>query len=627
VLGFYFYYYVLAGQWSYYFSGVWTRDSDQATSVMQPGTHFSDVPVAVAAPLTLLCFAVVSVALFRMLELLMAQRGDAPDRARHRTLVVAGYVAFLSFYIFAGQPLLREAPSLVVEAAWLLVIIAATTMFWRRWGRCESDFVQERFAQKILRKWQWGDAPPSDRLQDIYLVHSERSREREARLAAYAETLREMVHDGVVSKGELVILDSLRRQLGITDKDHKRILDQLKEEDRLLFDPDHQETIEEQLQLGQYRRELLRSALVALRSGDPITAESLADSRDHYNISPEKHALCVAELSATSGPLADLLRAEIREVERLAAAASLDAAAESSSYDFLRYLCRWRGGRRSALARDFLRAIEDRAPFEESLAHALESLREPTPAPARPEPLLDLSCDESPYLRAAAVHLLTRFEDDRAVQTAVARTEDDVAIVRETAYHALRVRGLLDPKQTARALSDSSPAVRQAAVGDREESGKQLYATLNKRALLSSLTTLERMMFVQRVPLLAELDPEDLEAVTELSSERRLKAGQVLCKEGESGDELFLVLSGQVKAWRGDPSAPSILGVSGPGSCIGELAALGGGARSATLSAEEPTRVLVLSGVDVRNLLLRRPSVAQELIDVLVQRLQQALTS
>ena len=88
------------------------------------------------------------------------------------------------------------------------VVIAASAIFFRRWARSEADFVKEKFAEKILKKWEWGDEPPAENLQDIYLLHSERTKEREQRLQAYKETVRDMVADGLVTKNELVLLDS-----------------------------------------------------------------------------------------------------------------------------------------------------------------------------------------------------------------------------------------------------------------------------------------------------------------------------------------------------------------------------------------------------------------------------------
>lgn len=98
-------------------------------------------------------------------------------------------------------------------------------------------------------------------------------------------------------------------------------------------------------------------------------------------------------------------------------------------------------------------------------------------------------------------------------------------------------------------------------------------------------------------PLLAGLtDAEfaDLEAATvELS----LAAGDILCRDGDPADDIYFICSGALRAevTSGDGGPQTRLLTMGPGSALGEVALLDGGTRSATVVAEAPTRVRVLS--------------------------------
>ena len=68
---------------------------------------------------------------------------------------------------------------------------------------------------------------------------------------------------------------------------------------------------------------------------------------------------------------------------------------------------------------------------------------------------------------------------------------------------------------------------------------------------------------------------------------RSLQAGEVLAREGEAGDELYLVLDGVL-----DVSVDGrALGDLGPGAVVGERAILEGSTRTATLTATTPVRV------------------------------------
>jgi hypothetical protein len=56
VFSFYFYYYLYAGNWDYYFSGAWTHEANQLTTVLSPGFYLFNKPIPipklVAVPLT-----------------------------------------------------------------------------------------------------------------------------------------------------------------------------------------------------------------------------------------------------------------------------------------------------------------------------------------------------------------------------------------------------------------------------------------------------------------------------------------------------------------------------------------------------------------------------------------------
>jgi hypothetical protein len=65
VLGFYLYYYLQAGDWDIFFSGIETLDDQQAERWLGPGFFFLQaIPTVVAAPLTLVVFGALSWGLF-----------------------------------------------------------------------------------------------------------------------------------------------------------------------------------------------------------------------------------------------------------------------------------------------------------------------------------------------------------------------------------------------------------------------------------------------------------------------------------------------------------------------------------------------------------------------------------
>ncbi len=524
VVAFYVYYWLYAGTWDYYFSGVWAYETSQPSTWLDDGFHgVGGVPRVVAAPLTLVAFGAASLALFAGVErALWARIGrgleagsqaahDARLLLRHRMLAVAGFCAFVAFYFFAGQPSLRRLPEWVVRGTGAAVVFAAAAIFFRRFRRQEAEYVQEKFAQKILKKWEWGDAPPSDDLKDIYLLHTERTKQREARMRAYKETVRELVADGLVTRAELVILDSLRAQLGISDKDHQKVIGELSAEEKQLFDPAYQGSVEQRLKGQQYRKELERLVIEAARAGTAVSPSAIAALRAEYAVGDDEHAAELARILGEGGPVVGLVTDEIAAIERMAAAAraaGADGAAdhpdggggggspvsqESATVGFVAHLARWRGTQHAGRALGLLGAIVQRpelaaareavaarprdavatvsalrgaAPDElvRPLITALEHLWAGEPAALEAAALLPLCGDASRYVRAAVAIVLSRFDDEASRAALVAALDDEDVMVRQAAVRALGARSRLTRELLQKALADREPRVRSTAV-------------------------------------------------------------------------------------------------------------------------------------------------------------------
>ncbi|MBZ5562621.1 MAG: cyclic nucleotide-binding domain-containing protein, partial [Acidobacteriia bacterium] len=99
--------------------------------------------------------------------------------------------------------------------------------------------------------------------------------------------------------------------------------------------------------------------------------------------------------------------------------------------------------------------------------------------------------------------------------------------------------------------------------------------------------------------------------------------GEALCIEGEPGDEVFVLLSGEVEVLRGDGAEERRVGGEKAGGVLGEMAVLDPAPRAATVRAgAEGTRVLCLGGDTFREALGANPSVARGVIRALAQRLR-----
>ncbi len=122
------------------------------------------------------------------------------------------------------------------------------------------------------------------------------------------------------------------------------------------------------------------------------------------------------------------------------------------------------------------------------------------------------------------------------------------------------------------------------------------------------------------IQLLVSVDRGQL---SDTFTERHFSAGEVILHEGEAGDSMFLVRSGQVVIVKGDlNSLPVILAYRIAGEIFGEMAVLEYQPRSASVIALEDTRVWELNRAHFEQLLREQPAISRSIMEVLSARLR-----
>ena len=106
---------------------------------------------------------------------------------------------------------------------------------------------------------------------------------------------------------------------------------------------------------------------------------------------------------------------------------------------------------------------------------------------------------------------------------------------------------------------------------------------------------------------------------------KRFSAGTPLFHEGDASDWLAFVLQGRVKAsYYTEDGREVVLAILDPGDLIGELSALDGEPRSATVTAMEEVEALILTAGAFRHFLETQPRVAVNLVVSLTRKLRDA---
>lgn len=116
--------------------------------------------------------------------------------------------------------------------------------------------------------------------------------------------------------------------------------------------------------------------------------------------------------------------------------------------------------------------------------------------------------------------------------------------------------------------------------------------------------------------LFDSLAPESVDRILAAARRIRVSRGEILCREGDRAESVYLIESGKVAVRISTPEGALVtVAVLGPGSAVGELALVGDDEhRTATVQAVEPVVALTLLGRDFAELRRQYPSVTEFLV-------------
>lgn len=128
---------------------------------------------------------------------------------------------------------------------------------------------------------------------------------------------------------------------------------------------------------------------------------------------------------------------------------------------------------------------------------------------------------------------------------------------------------------------------------------------------------------LSKMPLFARLSEREMLRVMQVADVRVFQKDTTILKEGETGDELFIVLSGEAKVTRGGSSLSELK----PGDHFGEMALIRNVPRSATVTCTTASELIVLKRADFFEILRKEHELAVKLLwqflGVIADRLDQ----
>jgi CRP/FNR family transcriptional regulator, cyclic AMP receptor protein len=133
----------------------------------------------------------------------------------------------------------------------------------------------------------------------------------------------------------------------------------------------------------------------------------------------------------------------------------------------------------------------------------------------------------------------------------------------------------------------------------------------------------DKRRLLASVPLFGSLEERALDALLAVTTTKRLAPREELFHKGDPGEQLYVVMSGRLKAKaEGVDGKEVIFSLMGPREVIGEIALLDSNPRSATVEAIEASELLALHRRDFLVVLERHPKVAIRLAGILAERLR-----
>jgi CRP-like cAMP-binding protein len=170
----------------------------------------------------------------------------------------------------------------------------------------------------------------------------------------------------------------------------------------------------------------------------------------------------------------------------------------------------------------------------------------------------------------------------------------------------------------ADALTDVSDSVLNSGIN----LSRPLLPALKGLGLLGSASLYEDEIFeiIDHISLFEDLTKNE---VTQLCAKMECfcaKRGDVIMREGDDGDFLVIILTGQVAVIKsGRNGHDKQLAVVGPGASLGEMSLINGKPRLATCIAKEPTDMAVLTRDTLYDTLVLNPSLGNKVLLILLK--------
>lgn len=661
VVGYFTYYYLYAGNWNYYFSGAWLRQTDQLASLFDPGLYLFgqaiNIPKLVAVPLVLGGCTALAYGTGRWLEKRVKAHNRRQktnlniDIIRHRIFAISTFAIFNFFFIFGGRPLIELLPLAVQYLYDLGLVTLSTLWLYKTWRRSPDLYSRENLANRFRKQLEKLQVNVSQFLEgrtlgdlnthEVYVLAKVLPGfTREKRHQAYKGVVREALEEGYVNySSSLEVLQQMRQELGITDDEHRLVLEELGIEDPELLNPDRQRSLENQIRLSGYRKSLERLLLLQRKQPDLVSLEqvSLQDSaairslRRQYSITPQEEEWILSGFSdnASSVKKAEFLLAQLSEL--IDCYRALNQPILQKHKAVLTLLRENISHKKELIVRSVLQTLEQlqSAPASLPLAQSLQQA-----SPAVLSELLEqehwgdrlpdeiLKCLTEPG--ETPVFCSLEFSRETILAYLEALLQDQNPMIQAAALYML---GQLAPEQCQTIGINYGHQFNSHLVQDTLNHCLAWQATSTEHPPLTEFPSLERVVYLFNSDFFHRMQSETLIALADRAEVRTYNKGDVITEAGDTCRELLLLVEGDANVHYQSETEIRVEQLH-PGQTLDELEVLAHSNSENTIIADsESTRILAISVDEFDDLLDHDPDFARRVLELESRQLQRFVRS
>lgn len=605
VFGFYFYFFLQGGSWEHYFSGEWTH---QHLTMFSSGFYFApQIPILIAAPLTLIVSSLISYFIFIAIEKYTFKYQIfgkiSLTTVKHKIKVIAAFTAFNIFYIFAGAPAYQHYPT-AYAIFYFIIVVVSSLMLHKEFFRKESYFIQERFALKVVQKWDNSKPIPSN-LKEIYYTYTNRNKNRKDVLNTYKETLVDLLYDGVLTQESMVLLEKLRSQMGISEKDHLNVMKSIKLQNEDLFNKNINRSSEKVYQRNSYKH-MIEDALHSRTELDDLYLKSL---RKQFYITDTTHQEIMNEILDTNKKLHSEVIGLLKKMNALRRVHKSIIMDGSREIPFLKYVIR---NEFSLISKELFILLK--LIYEDNVKE-LEALKEIFRY-KNVGKSFSLKRSELDFMNekiANEIFQLKKDFDNTKSEKEVSQNQNIIKyLLTLDSYPIISAALLAGINYDLDYTTD--PNVEKCLncpnMFTVEVANKIFYKTNN-------ITTYDKMVHLYHVPLFRGIKLNYLKIAAQATLLEWYDKDQYIIRQGEPGDSLMIIIKGSVQT--------EVDGITtgrlGDEDYFGAVALLGDVTRQASIKTLEYIEILRLSKSALTDVIYENPKFSIKLMKEIIQRL------